>query len=86
MDISKDFIIQQLELQAQHFESLGDNDSAKQVRDVINKASKRTEENDSTFLDVDLSIRIDKYDGEIKDGDKPVESILFNKYGEKQCL
>lgn len=83
MEISREFILEQLELQAQHFESIDDQKSADQIRSMINKDN--INKQDDAFIGVNMTVRVDKYDGEIKDGDKPVESIMY-KNGEKQCL
>lgn len=82
MEITKEFIIEQLELQADHFESIGDKVSANKIRDLINKDINKK---DDAFVDVELTVQIDKFDGERKDGDLPVETIIF-KNGEIECL
>lgn len=75
MDVDKDFLLEQLEIQAQQFENDGDVTSAQMIRDLINKASK--EYTDDAFIGVEMKITIDKFDGEYKDGDTPVETIEF---------
>lgn len=83
MEISREFILEQLELQAQHFESIDDQDSADQIRKLINRDN--IDKQDDAFIGVNMTVKVDKYDGEIKAGDKPVETIIY-KNGEKQCL
>ena len=73
--IDKDFLLEQLELQAKNFESIGDEKSANTIRNLINKAC--LIKNDKTSIDVNMTLTLKKFDGEIKPGDEPVETLVF---------
>jgi excinuclease UvrABC nuclease subunit len=68
-------LIEQLRLQADIFEQNGDLEQANAVRELINSIDKG--KNDSATIGVNMTITVDKYDGDIEPGKEPVETIVF---------
>ncbi len=77
-EIDRRFLLEQLELQIKNLEEAGDKLSADMIRVLIVEAglSKREIE-DSTPVNVNMTLTLKKFNGEIKEGDKPVETIVF---------
>lgn len=84
MNEQNQFILEQLKSVLEQCKD--DPVKTKAVYDLINSINNHSIlKDDDLSIPVDIKITLKKFDGEKKEGDEPVETIIFEN-GEKKCL